>query len=324
VSRAAVLLIVAALAGALASVSLGSPQTAPAAAQAKPTKCLKWKKLHGKRVCVKRAKRKVVPHTTTTTTTTTTAPKAPTFPDGHYSAVTSQNTTFEFDLTDGLARDFRVSELDATCDPGAFFTGNKAYLNGTGQLDENGAFASTFLVVFTDGGTGTLNVNGKLTLAGAVAGTFTWTKNYVSGGTSYSCASGSVTWSGGTGASSTKAAGHAVGHYAGTSAQGSAIHFDVITSNGFGYITQLAFNEIDVSCTAGYIGYATDYNAGAYTFFLTASGHMHYASAGTTSSIAIDAAVDGSGHATGTLRVTFSQSGVDCDSGPVSWSATLG
>src|SRR4051812_46738650 len=97
-TRAAVLLVVLALAGGLASVSLGSAPTLSAAANTKPPKCLKWKKVHGKRFCVKRAKpkTKTVTHTTHTTTATTTTTAAKPMPaDGHYVVNTSQNTTLE-------------------------------------------------------------------------------------------------------------------------------------------------------------------------------------------------------------------------------------
>jgi hypothetical protein len=310
-----------AIVGVLAGLSAAAAPLA-FAHDGKVPRCIKWKKVHGKRVCVKRAKPKPKPATTTTTEETS---SGPVFAEGHYSANTTQNSTLQFDLTSDVASFFQIGELDVTCDPGGFLSGFHPGLGGALLVDENGKFNAAFPISFAGGGSGTVTLDGVVTQAGTVSGTFSANVTYVSDGVAITCSSGTVQWSGGTGASApAPPAGPQLGHYAGTTAQNSAFRFDVVTEGGYLYITQLAIDEVDVSCSADYTGYSTGLYFADGLFFVNASGHFHYvfhASDGSRSFV-LEGAIDGAGHASGTVSRDFTLNGISCRSGAVAWTAT--
>jgi hypothetical protein len=321
------LFLVLAVAGVLAGSSLGVPTPATGVG-AKPGKCIKWKKKHGKRVCVKRAKPKPKP---TGTTTTTTTPATPTAPNGHYSANTSQNTTLQFDLSNGTVSKLALTEIDSTCQPGSWLGGNHISLTAqTATLSPTGTFTVTAPITFTDGSTGTLAINGTVNVSGATSGTLTWSNSYTAGGTAYTCASGTVTWSGGTGATAAPALfGPKLGHYTGITTQNNHIQFDlVVDGNGYLGATNVSVDEIDESCNPAANLTVTGFYFGSFPFFVNASGHMHAAFADPDQTFVLDATIDTSGHATGSLHdsynIPYAGETFACDSGAVTWTAALG
>jgi hypothetical protein len=197
-------------------------------------------------------------------------------------------------------------------------------------LDDNGGFKASTPITFTDGSTGTFTLNGTISLSGTASGTLTWSHNYSPGGTASSCASGTVTWSGGTGASApAPPVGPKLGHYTGTTTQNNHFAFDLIV-NASGYLeaTNVALDEMDESCTPQANLTVPAFYFGSFQFFVNAGGHMHAAFTADGESFILDATIDSTGHATGTAHdsnvVPYEGTTYSCDSGPVSWTATLG
>src|SRR4051812_17046950 len=177
--KLAALVLALMVAGVLAATSVGSQPAATHAAPvaervAKPLpKCLKYVKKHGKKVCVKRAKPKPKPKpkptggTTTTTTTTPATPAGP--PIGTYTVNTSQSSTFSFDVEDGTVSGFAFGELDVTCNPGSFLTGERGVTSPTAtDLAADGTFDINTPVGLV-GQTGTLRIHGTVNAAGVAS-----------------------------------------------------------------------------------------------------------------------------------------------------------
>lgn len=221
------LVCVAALGVALAGGS------ARAGDESSSAKCLKYKKVKGKRVCAKRA---------------------PAFVTGHYAGVTSQNAALSFDLgvsgaTVTLSK-ITFVELDNTCDPDV---GSLAFASATAtkaRLDAKGRF-HVQLVTQRATGRGVLTVDGVVTAKGAAAGTATDAESENVYGLTAVCSSGGLTWRAGAGAAAVQPAAKApTGHYHGTTSQagGAGISFDVASVGGILYAQNILIKEIDESC----------------------------------------------------------------------------
>jgi hypothetical protein len=323
-------LILVCLALAVAGVAAGSGSATPWSSSAAP-KCLKHAKRHGKVVCIKRAKPKAKPKpkppVTTDDTTTEDTPEPADPRNGDYVVRTSQGATVGFTVNDGVVGVFQLDEIDMTCTSS---TGVSTFLSGwrglrasdTADLAASGAFSLSTDLGF-GGRTEHLTIQGTVTAAGTASGSLTWTDSYVASDVTYSCASGTVAWSGGAGAAAaTPAAPPALGHYAGTTSQGSRVLFDATQPDAYTHVSGLYFDEIDTDCSGGYVGWLKQVGFG--TFFLSGGGRFHYSyhRPDGTYDITVDGTLDASGHASGTVdAVWVDSSGIRCASSPVPWTA---
>jgi hypothetical protein len=332
-----------AVAGALAGGSVGSSPAPEQHARVvegvakAPLKCLKYKRLHGKRVCVKRAKAKPKPKpkpvgttTATTTTTTTTAPAGPMA--GSYTGVSSQNASIQFTVSGSQLQTLVFGEIDGTCSPGGWEYAIYGDLGDTLTIDAAGKVHASIPVTTTSGNTGSVAFDATVDASGRATGSYTLTITVGGTGGPYACSSGAVTWTGGTGAAAPPPPQHAKpGHYAGTTSQGAAFLFDVAPSGSILMMTQLTFPELDEDCDPGQIHLAfTGFRF--VNLLVDAAGNVRELerydddSTGFHETFSIVGAIDTSGHASGTINDawTLPQGGTTytCGSGPVTWTAT--
>jgi hypothetical protein len=320
-------LVALAATGIIAAGGAATPAPAPAALQgvgvanvaAKTPKCIKWKKVRGKRVCSKRAAPAPAP--------------VPLPKRGSYRAVTTQNATLTFDVvaSDGgvaLAR-VALAEIDETCQPGGWQWITSITLNGQVKVTAAGRFQLAIPVNY-DGGKGTLTLTGIIDSLGRASGTITNSAAITSGGRSFSCDSGTVGWTGGTGAGVPQQPQHArPGHYAGTTSQGAAIHFDVVPSGTILLLQNLSIVEVDESCEPGQVSHAdTDFSFPGFNGYVDASGHVRlrfFADDG-SQPFQLDGLIDAAGRASGTFSdtatVDIDGKSYACKSGTQSWIAT--
>ena len=127
-------------------------------------------------------------------------PPAPPAQPGHYKGLTSQLTTFEFDVrADGRAVQNLVSgQINAGCTPPAHLGGGELSLGPfPWPIAENGAFRIDMPYQGTVAGapsTGRLEITGQFNGA-AATGTLSDSMTFVYEGVGYSCGSGLQTWS---------------------------------------------------------------------------------------------------------------------------------
>jgi hypothetical protein len=316
--RGAISVVVLALAGVVAGTS--------AAAPARHEACAKTKVVKGKRVCVKQA-----------------APPLAPSKRGHYTGATAQNAAISFDVvvTGGrvVLRTITVPELDEPCSPGgdvvAFsiaFGSFPLYPAKSGHVHMNVSFDRG------TSGRGTFVLDGTVNAAGKASGTLVDTESLNSNGQTLACTTGTIAWSGGTGAASVKLAPRPQpGHYHGVTSQGASIDFDVVSNGGVLYAQGLAFVEIDESCSPGQVPIALyDVSFGTAPMLVDGHGHLHFVYQQLPSSsldpggrtFTLDGTLDPQGHAAGTVtdhQVLAEDTGpLTCDTGPVTWSATAG
>jgi hypothetical protein len=309
-----------ALAGVISGAGIAAPPSSDAGRSAA---CLKWKKQHGKRVCVRRA--------------VTLAPSK----RGHYDGATAQNTAIGFDVAvvNGkvVLRGVKLPELDETCAPGgdtiAFNDSFGAYAL---VPDLHGKVHARFSFDRSGGGRGTFAFDGVVDASGHASGTLSDSESLNMNGVTLSCSTGTVTWSAGIGA----AAVHPTpppqeGHFHGATAQGSSIDFDLATIDGIRYAQSLSFVEIDETCSPGQVSIAL-YNVsfGSTLMLVDGHGHLHFVFQQlpaspldpTSRTFTVDATFDSAGHVSGTVtdeNVLVDPTGtLNCASGQVAWSAT--
>jgi hypothetical protein len=310
------------LAGALAGGTAAAPVTHAACAKGKVVKTVK-----GKRACVNK-----VPA----------PPKPPALAPskrGHYSGATVQNAAISFDVVvvSGavVVRGITVPEMDETCTPGG---GAIAFSVAFGTYplspDAKGRVHTSLKFDRGDAGRGTFTLDAVVTAAGKASGTLTDTELLNANGQTYSCSTGTLAWTAGTGAAAVALAPRAApGHYHGTTSQGASIDFDVVSSGGVLYAQGLSLVEIDESCAPGQIPVALyDVSFGDAPMLVDGHGRLHVVFQQPASTLdpssrvfALDATVDTAGHATGTLAdhqvVAVDAAMLTCDSGQVSWNA---
>jgi hypothetical protein len=334
-SLACVVLVVAGILAGTGAASAPAPSHPAQVAQLfeKAPECLKYAKKHGKKVCVKRAKArpKTAPGGSGDGSSPTPTP-IPTPIAGSYVATTAQGGTLEFRIVgeaplvtiDPVAFD----EIDKTCTPGPFGWGFAWKPGGSGSVGDDGRFSLTLPYTYQSGGSGSVVFAGIVDTTGRASGTLTLSESYsgATTGTHYSCTA-STTWSGGTGAAAPAPTAHApLGHYAGTTSQGAAVQFDVVSGGSGRVMTNMSIVEIDESCDPGQLrlkmtGYAFD------SLFVDGLGHEHDGLTwrSSTEVFTLDSSIDASGHATGTFSDTrpFLYNGTTyaCASGTQTWSA---
>jgi hypothetical protein len=319
-TRIAIMLAALALAGVVSVAGVAAPPSADASRSAA---CLKWKKQHGKRVCVRRA--------------ATLAPSK----RGHYEGVTAQNAAIAFDVAvvggKVVLRGLRLPELDESCTPGG---DTIAFTNSFGAYalvpDLHGRIQAHFSFDRTGGGRGTFAFDAVVDASGHASGTLSDSESLNMGGVTLSCATGTVKWTAGTGAAVIHPpAPPQQGHYHGVTAQGSSIDFDLGAIGGILYAQNLSFIEIDETCSPGQVSIAL-YNVsfGSTLMLVDGHGHLHFVfqQAATSSldpaarSFTLDATFDATGHVFGTVTdesVLADLTGMlRCVSGQVAWSAT--
>jgi hypothetical protein len=310
------------LAGALAGGTAAAPVTHAACAKGKVAKTVK-----GKRVCVAKPPARQKPPT---------RPKAPALAPskrGHYSGATAQNAEISFDVAvvSGrvVLRGITVPELDETCDPGAgaiafsvSFGAYALYPNAKGHVHASVSFDRG------TAGRGTLVLDGTVSADGRASGTLLDTESLNTSGQTYACSTGTLAWTAGTGVDAVALAPRPeTGHYHGTTAQGASIDFDVVSTSGVLFAQNLAIVEVDESCAPGQIPIAL-YNVsfGAVPMLVDGRGRLHVVFVDpNVRTLTVDAVLDASGHAFGTLvdRQVIEQGSASlaCDSGVVSWNA---
>jgi hypothetical protein len=335
---------VAALALAATLAAAGSGSTAPTpvrgilgagfahGAVVKPAKCLKYKKVHGKRICTKRAKPKPKPKPVPKPTPPPPAPTPTGPPAGAYSGVSAQNASLRFTVAGTQLTGLTFDELDATCTPGGDEFLLQVQLSGTVTLDTTGRGHAVVPVTTTAGDSGTVTFDVTIDTSGRATGSVALTITVAGAGGPYACSSGAIAWTGGTGAGAPAAPQHArQGHYVGTTAQGAAFVFDVKPSGPFLAMTDLTFPELDEDCDPGQIHLAfKEFHFSL--LYVDARGNMRATlrfdddASGFHEVFALAGAIDATGRASGTITDswTFPSGGTTytCGSGPVAWSAT--
>jgi hypothetical protein len=247
--------------------------------------------------------------------------------DGHYIAVTAQNATIEFDITDNGAAisGFNFEEIDSTCEPGnverAFFwNGQSRPLDGSGRIDV------TLRYTYTNGGGGSLRFVGAIETADRASGTLSQSETYTSGaGVTYSC-NANTTWAGGSGASAAQPAQHALpGHYVGTTSQGAALQFDIVPDTVGRLMKNFSFDELDGTCDPELS--VTSTGGRFQDMFVDAVGHQHSVFTQPDLVLTIDSTVDTKGHVSGTVlaTMTYVEAGTTyaCTTGLLTWTANL-
>jgi hypothetical protein len=301
-----------------------------------PPKCVKYAKKHGKKVCIKRAKPKPKPKPKPVPTpsgdgdgggTTTTQVSL----DGSYTGVSAQNASVQFDLSGDTLGTLTLGEIDTTCTPGGWENALYGSFSVGESLDASGKLHASIPVTTTSGSTGTLVVDITADASGKATGALSLTLTVGGTGGPYSCTSGAVTLTAGTGASAPAAPQHAKpGHYVGTTAQGAAFVFDVAASGTILLMNNLTFPELDEDCDPGQVPIAIK-NFHFSNFLVDAAGNLRIlyqtASPDFTETFAILGSIDASGHASGTIndKAAFPYGGTNwsCASGSVSWTASL-
>jgi hypothetical protein len=304
-------------------VSVAGVAAPPSADASRSAACLKWKKQHGKRVCVRRA--------------VTLAPSK----RGHYDGATAQNAAIAFDVAvvggKVVLRGMKLPELDETCTPGG---DTIAFSNAFGTYalvpDLHGKVHARFGFDRSGGGRGAFAFDGVVDASGHASGTLSDSESLNMNGVALSCSTGTVRWSAGTGAAVLHpTAPPQQGHYHGVTAQGSSIDFDVTAIDGILYAQNLSFVEIDETCSPGQVAVALySVSFGSTLMLVDGHGHLHFAFEElpassldpTSRTFTFDATIDSTGHALGTVsdqNVLADATGtLSCVSGQVTWSAT--
>jgi hypothetical protein len=124
-------------------------------------------------------------------------PPAPPAQPGHYKGTTSQNEIIEFDVNADGSRvaGLLTGQINEGCDPRAYLYGGNVH-DGTAPIAADGSFKIDFDYTSTVGGDPS---KGHFTLTGKFSGT-SWTGtledkvSFTHEGISYSCGSGTQTW----------------------------------------------------------------------------------------------------------------------------------
>jgi hypothetical protein len=250
---------------------------------------------------------------------------------GNYTGVSSQNASIQFTVSGAILDLLVVGEIDTTCTPGNweyYLYGNVA---GGLALDTAGKTHGSVAITTTNGNTGTLVVDATVDNAGRASGTMSLTMNVGGTGGPYSCSSGTISWTAGTGAAAPPAPQHAKpGHYVGTTAQGAAFVFDIVPSGSILLMNNLSFPELDEDCDPGQVHVAI-YDFAFNGFLVDAAGNLriHYETQETDFSrtFSVLGTVDANGHASGTIndQEAFPYGGTNwtCATRAVSWTASL-